>query len=106
LKGIRVLESFSATGKGAEGVVSSTKANVIKPVPGKQAAATIGGGVNIDELNKELRKSGLYAIGAAHGMDTGLANDWTNGNRLRFGCGRLGASRRPCPPELLLRSGG
>jgi hypothetical protein len=68
IKGIRVLESFTPTMKGAEPVDSKVPANEIKPVPGKQAAVTIGGGVNIDELNKALRKSGLYAVGAAHGM--------------------------------------
>jgi hypothetical protein len=68
IKGIRVLESFTPTAKGAEPVDSKTLANQIKPVTGKQAAATIGGGINIDELNNVLRKSGLYAVGAAHGM--------------------------------------
>jgi hypothetical protein len=53
--------------KGAEPVDSKTKTNKIIPVPGKQAAATIGGGINIDELNKALKESGLYTIGAAHG---------------------------------------
>jgi hypothetical protein len=68
IKGIRVLESFTPTIRGAEPVDSKVPANEIKLIPGKQAAVTIGGGVNIDELNKVLRKSGLYALGAAHGM--------------------------------------
>jgi FAD/FMN-containing dehydrogenase len=44
-------------------------------VPGKQAAVTIGGGVNIDEANKVLRNSGLYALGAAHG-EVSIAGGW------------------------------
>jgi hypothetical protein len=52
-----------------------TAGNTIKPVPGKQAAITVGGGVNIDEANKVLRKSGLYALGAAHGEVT-IAGGW------------------------------
>jgi hypothetical protein len=68
LKGIRVLESFKPSEMGAAPVDRTTKANVITPAPGKQAAVTIGGGINIDELNRELRKSDLYTIGAAHGM--------------------------------------
>jgi hypothetical protein len=68
LKGVRVLESFTATAQGAEPITYKTVSNVIKPVEGKQAAATIGGGINIDDLNKALKASGLYAIGAAHGM--------------------------------------
>lgn len=68
LKGIRVLESFTPTPEGAESVTCKTVANTIKRVEGKQAAATIGGGINIEELNKALKPSGLYAVGAAHGM--------------------------------------
>jgi hypothetical protein len=80
-----VLDSFTATGKGAAPVVSTIKANVIKPIPRKQAAVTVGAGINIDELNKELRKSGLYAIGAAHGTDPKLAKiTWANGNKALF----------------------
>jgi hypothetical protein len=68
LKGVRVMESFTPTPQGAEPITYKTLSNVIKPVVGKQAAATIGGGINIDDLNKALKPSGLYAIGAAHGM--------------------------------------
>jgi hypothetical protein len=75
-----VLQSFTASEKGAEPVDRTTEANIIKPAPGKQAAVTIGGGINIDELNKELRQSGLYTIGAAHGMHTLGKMTQTNGN--------------------------
>lgn len=68
MKGVSVLESFNPTPQGAEPVTYKTVSNVIKPVAGKQAAATIGGGINIDDLNKALKASGLYAIGAAHGI--------------------------------------
>lgn len=68
LKGVRVLESFTPTAQGAESITYKTVSNVIKPIEGKQAAATIGGGINIDDLNNALKPSGLYAIGAAHGM--------------------------------------
>jgi hypothetical protein len=76
LKGARILESFTPSVNGAEPVDYKTVANTIKPVPGKQAAATFGGGVTADELNRELRKSGLYSLGAAHGS-VSLAGGWS-----------------------------
>jgi hypothetical protein len=76
LKGARVLDSFTPTLKGAEPVDSKTVTNVIKPTPGKQAAVTFGGGMTSDELNRELRKSGLYTIGAAHGS-VSVAGGWS-----------------------------
>jgi hypothetical protein len=76
LKGARVLESFTPSLKGAEPVDSKTVTNVIKPVAGKQAAVTFGGGMTSDELNRELRKSGLYTIGAAHGS-VSVAGGWS-----------------------------
>ncbi|KAF2433259.1 FAD-binding domain-containing protein [Tothia fuscella] len=75
LKGIRVLESFVPTAAGAESVDYKTKSNTIKPVIELQAAVTVGGGVNIDEANKALRQSGLYALGAAHG-EVSIAGGW------------------------------
>jgi hypothetical protein len=68
MKGIRILELFTPTKDGAEPVTYKTKANTITPVPGKQAAATVGGGVIYREFNKALRASGLYSTGAAHGV--------------------------------------
>jgi hypothetical protein len=68
MKGMRVLESFVPTKEGAEPVNFKTVTNVIKPVAGKQAAVTVGAGINIELAQKELRKSRLYMIGAAHGM--------------------------------------
>ncbi|KAF2400246.1 FAD-binding domain-containing protein [Trichodelitschia bisporula] len=76
LKGIRVLDSFTPTPQGALAVNYSTKANTIAPVAGQQAAATLGGGVNVDELNAALRPSGLYSIGAAHGS-VSVAGGWS-----------------------------
>lgn len=65
LKGIKVLESFEAT---AKGVAKPEKtANVITPLPGKQAAVTIGVAVMAQELHNQLSKSKLLSIGAAHG---------------------------------------
>ncbi|KAF2667920.1 FAD-binding domain-containing protein [Microthyrium microscopicum] len=75
LKGIRILESFQPTPKGAESVDKTTKVNTIKPIAGKQAAVTIGAGITIDELNKALKPSNLYAIGAAHGS-VSVAGGW------------------------------
>jgi hypothetical protein len=76
MKGVRVLESFIPTANGAESVNSATKVNVIKPDPKGQAAVTVGAGINIDELNKALAKSGLYAIGAAH-SSVSVAGGWS-----------------------------
>jgi hypothetical protein len=69
MKGVRVLESFEPTKEGAEPVTYKTVTNVIKPVAGKQPAVTVGAGINTEEIQRELRKSGLYATGAAHGRD-------------------------------------
>ena len=68
-------ESFTPSVNGAEPVDYKTVTNVIKPVPGKQAAVTFGGGMTSDELNRELRKSGLYTVGAAHGS-VSVAGGW------------------------------
>jgi hypothetical protein len=76
LKGIRVLESFTPSVTGAESVDYKTKANTIQPVLGKQAAVTVGGGVNLDELNFALKTSNLYSIGAAHGS-VSIAGGWS-----------------------------
>jgi hypothetical protein len=75
LKGIRVLEEYKATAAGVPSVDYKTKPNNITIVPGKQAAVTVGGGVNVDEANKVLRNSGLYALGAAHG-EVSIAGGW------------------------------
>jgi hypothetical protein len=76
LKGVRVLESFTPSTQGAEPVDYKTVTNIIKPSPDKQAAVTFGGGMTSDELNRELRKSGLYTIGAAHGS-VSVAGGWS-----------------------------
>jgi hypothetical protein len=68
MKGVRVLEEFVPSEHGAEPVDYKTVINVIKPVPGKQAVATFGPGTSYTELNRALAKSGLWTIGAAHGM--------------------------------------
>jgi hypothetical protein len=44
--------------------------NVIKPVTGQQAAVTFGVGVSTQELNDALDKSGLFTLGAAHGVSS------------------------------------
>jgi hypothetical protein len=67
LKGIRVLDSFSSFRNGTEPVNYQTQTNSIKLLSGQQAAATVGGGITLRELNQGLRVSGLYSIGAAHG---------------------------------------
>jgi hypothetical protein len=69
LKGVRLLESFTPTKEGVEPVTYKTVTNIIKPQPGKQAAVTFGAGYSIQDLNRELGKSGLWTVGAAHGMD-------------------------------------
>jgi FAD/FMN-containing dehydrogenase len=65
LGGIKALEEFTATEKGAERPMG--KANVITPKKGKQAAVTFGAGVSTQILNNQLHKSGLVTVGAAHG---------------------------------------
>ena len=67
MKGVRVLEEFVPTAKGAEGVDWKTVTNVVKPAAGKRPAVTFGAGMSYSELNRELAKSGLWTIGAAHG---------------------------------------
>jgi hypothetical protein len=67
LKGVRIHESFTPSQNNTEPVNYRTVANTIKLEPGKQAAATVGGGVTYKEFNRVLRASGLYSIGAAHG---------------------------------------
>jgi hypothetical protein len=67
MKGIRVLESFTPTQNGTEPVNYRTETNTIKPIAGKQAAVTVGGGIIYREVTTALRRSGLYSTGAAHG---------------------------------------
>jgi hypothetical protein len=76
MKGVRVLETFEPSAHGAEPVDYKTVTNVIKPVADKQAAVTFGAGITSDELNRELRKSGLYTVGAAHG-GVSVAGGWS-----------------------------
>jgi FAD/FMN-containing dehydrogenase len=66
LNGINVLESFKPTTKGAESPKTS-KANIITPKPGVQAAATIGPAVSTQQLNDALSPSKLLSMGATHG---------------------------------------
>jgi hypothetical protein len=72
LKGIRVLESFTPSEQGAIPVNYTQhpllSVNIIKPVPGKQAAVTFGVGLSTQELNDALHKSGLVTTGAAASM--------------------------------------
>lgn len=76
LKGARVLEEFVPATNGAEPVDYKTVTNVIKPVAGKQAAVTFGGGMTAQQLNAELKKSGLYTVGAAHPA-VSVAGGWS-----------------------------
>jgi hypothetical protein len=78
MKGVRVLESFTPSTQGAEPVNYKTVTNIIQPVADKQAAVTFGAGMTSTELNRELRKSGLYTIGAAHGS-VSVAGGWSQG---------------------------
>jgi hypothetical protein len=73
MKGVRVLDSFTPTRNGAESVTYKTVTNVIKAKTGQQAAVTFGAGMSSSELNRELAKSGLWTVGAAHGMDLNRA---------------------------------
>jgi FAD/FMN-containing dehydrogenase len=72
MKGVRVVDGFVPTVRGAEGVDWKTVTNVVSRVEGREYAATFGAGVSYAELNKELAKSGLWTIGAAHGMPSPL----------------------------------
>jgi hypothetical protein len=67
MKGIRVLKFFMPTKNGVEPVDYKTQSNTISSVPGKQAAATVGGGITYKEFDRVLARSGLYSTGAAHG---------------------------------------
>jgi hypothetical protein len=67
LKGVRIQDSFTANNEGQEMVNYTTVTNVMPPVPGKQMYATIGAGWGNAALNRELAKSGLWALGASHG---------------------------------------
>ena len=78
MKGIRILESFVATPEGAKPVDSKTAANVIRPKAGKQAAITIGAGINALEINTALLKSGLIIPTAAH-SEVAVAGGWAQG---------------------------
>ncbi|KAF2436679.1 FAD-binding domain-containing protein [Tothia fuscella] len=73
LKGVRVLESFTPTAQGAERPLK--KANVIVPVPGRQAAVTFGVGVPAQQLHNAVYPSKLLTIGAAHGS-VSVAGGW------------------------------
>jgi hypothetical protein len=68
LKGIRLLQEYTPTAKGVEPVDSKTPTNVIQLKPGKQAVATVGGGVTGTELSTVAAASGLVAATAAHRM--------------------------------------
>lgn len=76
LKGIRVLQRFIPTSAGVESVNYTTKAEKIQLIPGQQPAVTVGGGVNIGEVNRAISSSGLYAIGAAHDS-VAVAGGWS-----------------------------
>ena len=76
LKGVRLLEEFKPSMKGAEPVDSNTVTNVINPVQGKQAAVSFGAGMTGEALSRELRKSGLYTVSAAHG-GVSVAGGWS-----------------------------
>lgn len=67
LTGIKVLESFEPTEKGAESPDPSGEAITIKPAAGAQAAVTFGAGVSTQQINDAIDASGLFTIGAAHG---------------------------------------
>ena len=56
LKGIKVLNSFTPTAKGAVSPDPAAPANVIKPVFGAQAAVTFGVGNSGQVLNDALSK--------------------------------------------------
>jgi hypothetical protein len=76
LKGVRALEQFNPSMKGAEPVDYKTATNIINPVQGKQAAVSFGAGMTGEALNRELRKSGLYTVSAAHG-GVSVAGGWS-----------------------------
>jgi hypothetical protein len=65
LGGVKVLESFTPTEKGAEKPPRAV--NTIVPVPGKQAAVTFGAGMPMQRINNAIFPSNLFIIGAAHG---------------------------------------
>jgi hypothetical protein len=68
LKGIRLLEEYIPTAKGAEPINYKTPTNTIRPNPGKQAAATIGGGITGSDLLNVITRIGMVALTAAHRM--------------------------------------
>jgi FAD binding domain len=68
LKGIRLLEEYIPTTKGAEPVNYKTPTNTIQLKPSKQAAATIGGGITGTDLLNVLTRIGMTALTAAHRM--------------------------------------
>jgi FAD/FMN-containing dehydrogenase len=73
LDGVKVLESFTPTAKGAES--PDLKTTTVLPVPGKQAAVTFGAGVSTQRLNNAIHASKLLTMGAAHGTVT-VAGGW------------------------------
>jgi hypothetical protein len=66
LRGIKVLDSFEPTTKGAESALG-LKSNVITPKDGIQAAVTIGAGTTAEILFNELSPSKLFPMTAGHG---------------------------------------
>ncbi|KAF2395824.1 FAD-binding domain-containing protein [Trichodelitschia bisporula] len=78
MKGIRLLESFTPTVKGAEPVDVKTVTNVIKPKAGQDTAITIGAGVTATEITTAAVGSGLFALIAAHG-EVSVAGGWSQG---------------------------
>jgi hypothetical protein len=102
LTGIKVLEEFTATEKGAESPVPGS-INVITPQEGKQAAVTIGGGITTQVLNDALSPSKLFTHGAGHGELMVILNIFLRertvlkccNNRIRLRCRRLGPVRWP-----------
>ncbi|KAF2402488.1 FAD-binding domain-containing protein [Trichodelitschia bisporula] len=73
LGGVRVLESFTPTEKGAE--KPGKAPNTIVPVKGKQAAVTFGAGLSTQRLNNLIFPSKLLTMGAAHGS-VSVAGGW------------------------------
>jgi FAD/FMN-containing dehydrogenase len=75
MKGVRVHDDFTATPKGMDPVEYNTQTNVLRAVPGKQMYVTFGAGMTTAGLNRELGKSGLWTVGAAHG-EVAVAGGW------------------------------
>ncbi|KAF2428253.1 FAD-binding domain-containing protein [Tothia fuscella] len=65
LAGITVHDNWEATTTGTPR--PGKTANIIVPVPGKQAAVTFGVGMTTQRINDALNPSKLVTVGAAHG---------------------------------------